>query len=144
MAERGRSSNNSSKLCGVHPAKLGTTAEIQIIGADLHTRQQTVVMLNAETGQAYGFKLILFFLGILSGIGYAFDSLGRRIHSLFPPIVAVNILGHVDIHVTQNVMHERRRCAFAQHRAGMHGAEAPKILFIARIGRVRISAKAAC
>jgi len=119
-------------------------AEIQIIGADLHTRQQTVVMLNVETGEAYGFKLILFFLGILSGIGYAFDSLGRRIHSLFPPIVAVNILGHVDIHVTQNVMHERRRCAFAQHRAGMHGAEAPKIPFIARIGRVRISAKAAC
>jgi len=103
---------------------------MQIIGADLHTRQQTVAMLNVETGEAYGFKLILFFLGILSGIGYAFDSLGRRIHSLFPPVVAV--------------MHERRRCAFAQHRAGMHGAEAPKILFIVRIGRVRISAKAVC
>ena len=117
---------------------------MQIIGVDLHTRQQTVAMLNVETGEAYGFKLILFFLGILRGIGYAFESLGRRIHSLFPPTVAVNILGHVDGRVTQNVLHEHRRCAFAQHRAGMHGAEAPKIPFIARIGRVRISAKAAC
>jgi hypothetical protein len=46
--------------------------------------------------------------------------------------------------VTQNVLHEHRRCAFAQHRAGMHGAEARKKLLIARIGRVRISAKAVC
>ena len=46
-------------------------------------------MLNVETGEAYGFKLILFifFPGILSGIGYAFDSLGRRIHSLFPQLL---------------------------------------------------------
>src|SRR6202035_5946737 len=52
MAERGRSSNNSSKLCGDHPAKLGTEeAEMQIIGVDLHTRQQTVAMLNVETGE---------------------------------------------------------------------------------------------
>ena len=32
----------------------------------------------------------------------------------------------------------------AQHKAGVHGAEAPKIPFIARIARVRISAKAVC
>jgi hypothetical protein len=45
---------------------------------------------------ADGFRLILFlfFLGILSGIDYGFDSLGDRIHSLFPPALAVNILGH--------------------------------------------------
>jgi hypothetical protein len=30
----------------------------------------------------------------LSGIDYGFDSLGDRIHSLFPPALAVNILGH--------------------------------------------------
>jgi hypothetical protein len=46
--------------------------------------------------RADGFRLIrfLFFLGILSGIGYAFDSLGRRIHSLFPPAFAVTPLAH--------------------------------------------------
>jgi len=38
-----------------------------------------------------------FFLGILGGIGYGLDSLGDRIRSLFPPALAVNILGHVDI-----------------------------------------------
>ena len=32
-------SRGSSKLCGDHPAKLGTEeAEMQIIGVDLHTR----------------------------------------------------------------------------------------------------------
>ncbi len=42
----------ASTLCGVHPAKLGTEeAEMQIIGVDLHTRQQTVAMLNVETGE---------------------------------------------------------------------------------------------
>src|SRR5262249_30540889 len=58
---------------------------------------------------ADGFRLILFlfFLGILSGIGYGFDSLGDRIHSLFPPALAVN--------------HNLRPCVFAQHTAGMHG-----------------------
>jgi hypothetical protein len=79
-----------------------------------------------------------------SGIGYGFDSLGDRIQSLFPPALAVNILGHVDICVTQNVPHKLRPCDFAQHMAGMHGAEAPKTRFIDRIGRVRISAKAVC
>jgi hypothetical protein len=41
------------------------------------------------TAVADGFRLILFrfFLGILSGIGYGFDSLGDRIHSLFPPVL---------------------------------------------------------
>src|SRR3984957_12722383 len=141
MAERGRPPNGSSKLCGVHPAKLGTEeAEMQIIGVDLHTRQQTVETLNVETGEAYGFKLILFFLGILRGIGYAFESLGRRIHSLFPPTVAVYIMGPVKMRVTPNVLQEDRLCALAQHRSGLRGAEPPKILFIARIGRVRISA----
>src|SRR6202021_3811719 len=52
MAERSRPPSGSSKLCGDHPAKLGTEeAEMQIIGVDLHTRQQTVAMLNVETGE---------------------------------------------------------------------------------------------
>jgi hypothetical protein len=39
------------------------------------------------TAAADGFRLILFrfYLGIFSGIGYSFDSLGDRIHSLFQP-----------------------------------------------------------
>lgn len=42
------------------------------------------------TAVADGLGLILFrfYLGILSGIGYGFDSLGDRIHSLFPPALA--------------------------------------------------------
>jgi hypothetical protein len=56
----------------------------------------------------------LFFLGILSDIGYGFDSLGDRIHSLFPPALAVNILGHVDIRVIHVVPHNLRPSAFAQ------------------------------
>ena len=55
--------------------------------------------------------------------------------------LAVNILGHVDIRVTQNAPHNLLPCAFAQHMAGMRGAEASKIPFI---GRLRISAKAVC
>src|SRR6201987_3685174 len=52
MAQRSRPPNGSSTLCGVHPAKLGTgEAETQIIGVDLHARQQTVAMLNVETGE---------------------------------------------------------------------------------------------
>src|ERR1700723_3317576 len=52
MAERSRPPNGSSKLCGIDPAKLGTEeAEMQIIGVDLHTRQQTVAMLNVERGE---------------------------------------------------------------------------------------------
>ena len=47
-----------------------------------------------------------------------------------------DILGHANIDVTQNVPHNLRPCAFAQHTAGMHGAEAPKMPFNARIGRV--------
>jgi hypothetical protein len=53
--------------------------------------------------------------GILSGIGYGFDSLGDRIHSLFPPALAVNILGHVNIRVTHVVPHNLRPSAFAQN-----------------------------
>ena len=64
--------------------------------------QQLVILASCWGSQrghpfvADGFRLILFlfFLGILSGIGYGFDSLGDRIHSLFPPALAVNILGH--------------------------------------------------
>ena len=52
--------------------------------------------------------------------------------------------GSRDIRVTQNVPHNLRPCAFAQHTAGMHGAEAPKMPFNARIGRVRTSAKSGC
>src|SRR5258708_30763857 len=59
---------------------------------------------------------------------------GDRIHLLFPPALAVNNLGHVDIRVTHVVPHNLLPCAFAQPMAGMHGAEAPKIPFIARIG----------
>jgi hypothetical protein len=42
------------------------------------------------TAVADGRRLILFrfYLGILSGIGYGFDSLGDRIQSLFPPALA--------------------------------------------------------
>jgi hypothetical protein len=40
--------------------------------------------------------------------------------------------------------HASRRPEFGEPQAGMHGAEAPKIAFIAPIGRVRISAKAVC
>ena len=46
--------------------------------------------------------------------------------------------------VTHVVPHNLRPCDFAQHMAEMSGAEAPKIPFIAPIGRVRISAKAVC
>jgi hypothetical protein len=42
--------------------------------------------------------------------------------------LAVNILGHVDIRVTPFVPHNLRPCGLAQHMAGMHGAEGPKML----------------
>src|SRR6266436_5444159 len=51
---------------------------------------------------------------------------------LFPPVLTVNILGHVDIRVTHVVPHHLRPCALAQPKAGMHGAESPKIPSIAR------------
>jgi hypothetical protein len=116
---------------------------MQIIGVDLHTRQQTV---ETERRDRRGLRIQAdsFLSRHFEGYWLRLRELGSPHPLTLSPIVAVNILGHVDIHVTQNVMHERRRCAFAQHRAGMHGAEAPKILFIARIGRVQISAKAAC
>jgi len=61
---------------------------------------------------ARGFRLIfLLFLGIVSGIGYGFDILGDRIHSLSHPALALNIMGHVDIGVTHVVPHNLRPCA---------------------------------
>ena len=89
------------------------------------------------TAVADGLRLILFrfYLGVLSGIGDGFDSLGDRIHSL-PTRSCVNILGHGDIRVTHVVPPNLRPCAFAQPLAGMQGAEVPKIPSIARIGRV--------
>ncbi len=63
---------------------------------------------------------------------------------LFPPVLTVNILGHVDIRVTHVVPHHLRPCAFVRHMAGMQDAEVPKIPSIARIGGGRISAKAVC
>jgi hypothetical protein len=73
---------------------------------------------------------------------------GELLRGLFPPALALNNQGHVDIRVTHvvpdNVVpHHLRPCAFAQNIAGMHGAEASKMPFIVRIGSVRISAKAA-
>src|ERR1700683_5511262 len=56
----------------------------------------------------------------------------------------VNILGHANIDVTQNVPYIIRPCAFAQRMPGIHGAEAPKMPVNAAIGRVRISAKSGC
>lgn len=69
-------------------------------------------------------------------------SCGKRIHSLFPPALAVNILGHVNI--------RRDPCCPVQppalrlRAAYDWNAEAPKIPFIAPLGRVRISAKVVC
>jgi hypothetical protein len=80
-------------------------------------------------------------------VGLPLPPVGDRIHSLFPPALAVDNLGHVDIRVTHVVPHNvvphmlsrtcpalspalLWPCAFAQHRAGMHspedGAEASK------------------
>jgi hypothetical protein len=71
-------------------------------------------------------------------------NLGDRIHSLFPPALAVNILGHVDIRVTQNVAHNLRPCAFALHTTGTQVRKLPKLPSISGIARVRISAQAVC
>jgi len=43
-----------------------------------------------------------------SAVGYSFDGSGDHVHSLFRLALAVNILGHVDIRVTQNVSHTLR------------------------------------
>ena len=45
----------------------------------------------------------------------------RSFHTL-----AINNMGHVDIRVTHVVPHNLGPCAFAQHMAGMRGAEASK------------------
>jgi hypothetical protein len=57
--------------------------------------------------------------------------------------------GHVheqvlDQVVQQNVQCDLRPCASRSTKPEYMGAEAPKMAFIARIGRVRISAKAVC
>src|ERR1700685_2529366 len=39
-------------MCGGHPTELGQRkAEMQIIGCDLHARQQTLAMLDTNTGE---------------------------------------------------------------------------------------------
>jgi hypothetical protein len=55
-----------------------------------HERFPSGNLQRDTTAFADGFRLILFrfFLGILSGIGYGFDSSGDCIHSLFPPALA--------------------------------------------------------
>ena len=41
-----------SKLCGVQQTALGSKeAEIRIIGGDLHAQQQTVAMLETDSGE---------------------------------------------------------------------------------------------
>src|SRR6266851_9222342 len=79
---------------------------------------------------AEGFRLILFrfrFLCVLSGSGNRFYSSGDRVHSLFPPTLAVDVLGHVNVGVAHVVADYLRPCTLAQHQTGGHGAEAPKI-----------------
>src|ERR1700680_2177492 len=52
MRKRRRPRDGPSKLFGVHPTVLGPKeAEMQIIGCDLHARQQTLAMLDTETGE---------------------------------------------------------------------------------------------
>jgi hypothetical protein len=43
-----------------------------------------------------------------------------------PTTLTVNILGHVDIRVTQNVTHNHRPCDLAQRVAGRHSAACPE------------------
>src|SRR5579863_7348219 len=68
----------------------------------------------------------------------------RFVTKSLPPALAATSLGHANIGVTQTFLDNLRPCAFAQPTAGMHGAEAPKMLFNAGVGRVRISAKSGC
>src|SRR6202161_793409 len=52
MSYRGRPRYGPSRLCGVHPTELGPKeAEMRIIGCDLHARQQTLAMLDTNTGE---------------------------------------------------------------------------------------------
>ena len=76
-----------------------------------------LIVLACLPGRTQGVPF-LFFLGILSGLGYGFDKLGSPHHSPFPPALAVNILGHVNIDVTQSVPDNLRPCAFARHMTG--------------------------
>src|SRR6202161_3967636 len=52
MSYRGRPRYGPSRLFGVHPTELGPKeAEMRIIGCDLHSRQQTLAMLDTATGE---------------------------------------------------------------------------------------------
>src|SRR5438034_11128607 len=52
MSQRRRPHSGPSRLCGVQPKKLGTKeAEMKIVGCDLHARQQSIAMLDTETGE---------------------------------------------------------------------------------------------
>jgi hypothetical protein len=38
--------------CGIQPTRLGTKeAEMKIVGCDLHARQQTIAVMDMETGE---------------------------------------------------------------------------------------------
>src|SRR6266853_2393977 len=52
MAYRSRPHDEPSKLCGIQRTELGSKeAEMRIIGCDLHARQQTIAMLDTDTGE---------------------------------------------------------------------------------------------
>src|SRR6201981_2569065 len=52
MSKRSRPNNGPSRLCGIQPKRLGTKeAEMKIVGCDLHARQQTIAMVDTETGE---------------------------------------------------------------------------------------------
>src|SRR2546425_12678561 len=52
MSQRRRPHNGPSRLCGIQPKRLGTKeAEMKIVGCDLHARQQTIAMVDTETGE---------------------------------------------------------------------------------------------
>jgi hypothetical protein len=56
----------------------------------------------------------------------AMACVGELLGELFPPALAVDNPGHVDIGKTHIDPHMIRPCAFARHMAEMHGAEAQK------------------
>src|ERR1035437_4519650 len=52
MSSRRRPHSGPSRLCGIQPKKLGTKeAEMKILGCDLHAKQQTIAMVDTETGE---------------------------------------------------------------------------------------------
>ena len=93
------------------------------------TRGSPMAILSVKTtATTDGFGLILFhfFLGVLSGIGYGFDSLGDRIHSLFPPDSCRKHSGSRRYSRDPECPVQLQPCVFTQQLAGMHGAYAPK------------------